>query len=79
MLAAIRRASLVVSRHPVPVQLEQKRFCEGFGGEHAIFDHSPCCAAIRCSDNDYAVPHDILARYGFAIDILNTDFFTHCG
>jgi hypothetical protein len=61
------------------VQLEQKRPCEGLRGEHAIFDRSPCCAAIRCGDNDYAVPQDVAARYGFAINILDTDFFTHCG
>jgi hypothetical protein len=79
MSTAMRRASLVIRRCPVPVQLEQKRFCEDLRGEHAIFDHSPCYAAIRCSDNDYTVAHDIVARYAFAIEILNTDFFTHCG
>ncbi len=62
MLTAMRRVSLVISRRPDPVQLEQKRFCNGVRGEHAILDHSPCCAAIGCSDNDYAVPHDIVAR-----------------
>jgi hypothetical protein len=73
----MRGTLLIISRCPIPVQLEQKRPCEGLRGEHAIFDRCPCCAAIRCGDDDSTVPHDIVARYGFAIDILNADFFTH--
>jgi hypothetical protein len=75
----MRGTSLIISRCPIPVQLEQKRPCEGLRGEHAFFDRCPCCATIRCGDDDYTIPQDIVARYGFAIDILNADFFTHCG
>jgi hypothetical protein len=75
----MRGTSLIISRCLIPVQLEQKRPCEGLRREHAIFDRCPCSAAFRCGDDDTTVPRDIVARYGFAIHILKADFFTHRG
>jgi hypothetical protein len=60
----------------MPVQLKQKRPCEGCRAEQAVFDHPPRCAAIRCSHRDDAVLHDIPARYAFAV-IFHADFFIH--
>jgi hypothetical protein len=62
-----------------PMQLKQKRLCEGLRGEHAVFDHAPHCAPISCSDGDHTVFYDVPARYALAIEILNTDLFTHDG
>jgi hypothetical protein len=60
----------------MPVQLKQKRPCEGLRAEHAFFDHSPRCAAIRCSHRDNTVLHEIQARYSFAA-IFHADFVVH--
>jgi len=63
-------------RRLMPVQLKQKRPCEGLRAEHPVFDHPPLCAPIRCCDRDHPVLHDIPARYAFAA-IFHAHFFIH--
>jgi hypothetical protein len=78
MFAAMRRlgrGSPVLS--PLLMQLKEEHSCEDLRAEHARFDLRRHRAPIVRGDGNHSVAYVELARYAFAVGVLEADFFTH--